>query len=129
MPRLVEKLEDWRAVRLGALGPVREDAAALLNRKRASFLLHATERYGLAHAEVFVLFLLHSAHDDDLKEVLPLLARDKRLGETLGLMPAVREELERRGLKLSAYPDRAEQPGDVLRGLGRAARDALSSSP
>ncbi len=129
MPRLVEKLEDSRAVRLSALGPVREDTATLLNRKRASFLVTATERYGLPHAEVLALFLLHSAHDDEVREVLRLLAGDKRLGQTLGLMPAVREELEARGLPLSDWPDRPEQTGDVLRGLGRAARDALSSSP
>jgi hypothetical protein len=128
MPRLVAALEDWGAVRLGALGPVREDAAPLLQRKRAAFLLTATELYGLAYAEVFALFILHSAHDDEVREVLRLLAGDKQLGQTLGLMPAVREELEARGLPLSQYPDRAEQTRDVLRGLGRATRDALSSS-
>jgi hypothetical protein len=128
MPRLVAALEDWGAVRLGALGPVREDAAPLLQRKRADFLLTATELYGLAYAEVFALFILHSAHDDEVREVLRLLAGDKQLGQTLGLMPAVREELEARGLPLSQYPDRAEQTRDVLRGLGRATRDALSSS-
>jgi hypothetical protein len=129
MPRLVEALDDWSAVRLGALGPVREDAAALLQRKRAAFLLSTSERYGLLHAEVFALFVLHSAHDDEVDEVLRRLARDKQLGQTLALMPAVREELEARGLKLSHYPERGERAGDVLRGLGRAARDALSTSP
>ncbi|WP_375771700.1 hypothetical protein NR798_12625 [Archangium gephyra] len=129
MPRLVEALDDWHAVRLGALGPVREDAAPLLQRQRASFLVTATERYGLAYAEVFALFVLHSAHDDEVDEVLRLLARGKQLGQTLGLMPSVREELERRGMSLPAYPDRAEQSDDVLRGLGRAARDVLSTSP
>ncbi|MGZ3460449.1 MAG: hypothetical protein ACXU86_18325, partial [Archangium sp.] len=128
MPRLVEKLDDWRAVRLGALGPVREDAAGVLNRKRASFLVHATEDYGAARAEVFALFVLHSSFDDDVREVLRLLARDKRLGETLGHMTAVREELERRGLRLSDYPERPERLGDVARGLARAADEALSTS-
>ncbi|HYO52404.1 hypothetical protein [Archangium sp.] len=128
MPRLVEALDEWRAVRLGALGPVREDAAHLLQRKRAAFLVSATERHGLMHAEVFALFVLHSAHDDEVDEVLRLLAREKRLGQTLALMPAVREELKARGLPLSDYPERAERAGDVLRGLGRAARDALSTS-
>ncbi|WNG16176.1 hypothetical protein [Cystobacter fuscus] len=129
MPRLVEALDGWSAVRLGALGPVRADAADLLTRKRAAFLLEATERYGHYHAEVFALFVLHSAHDDEVRALLRLLARDKQLGQTLGLMPAVREELERRGLPLSAHPERAERPGDVLRGLGRAARDVLATSP
>ncbi|HEX5744873.1 MAG TPA: hypothetical protein VFZ09_01440 [Archangium sp.] len=129
MPRLVEALDEWSAVRLGALGPVREDAAALLQRKRAAFLVSATERYGLFHAEVFALFVLHSAHDDEVDAVLRLLAGDKLLGQTLALMPAVREELRARGLSLSRYPERAERGGDVLRGLGRAARDALATSP
>ncbi|HEX8538138.1 MAG TPA: hypothetical protein VF664_11785, partial [Cystobacter sp.] len=129
MPRLVEALDDWSAVRLGALGPVREDSAAILHRKRVAFLLAAIERYGLVYAEVFALFVLHSAHDDEVAGLLRQLAREKLLGQTLALMPAVREELEARGLSLSAYPDRDEQARDVLRGLGRAARDALSTSP
>ena len=128
MPRLVEALDDWRAVRLGALGPMREDAAHLLQRKRAAFLASATERYGVFYAEVFALFILHSAYDDEVDEVLRLLAGDKQLGQTLALMPAVGGELERRGMPLSRYPERAERAGDVLRGLGRAARDVLSSS-
>ncbi|MGZ3459260.1 MAG: hypothetical protein ACXU86_12245, partial [Archangium sp.] len=70
MPRLVEALDDWHAVRLGAQGPPREDAARLLNRKRASFLVEATERYGAARAQVLALFIVHSAHDDDLRELL-----------------------------------------------------------
>ncbi|WP_052518066.1 hypothetical protein [Archangium violaceum] len=129
MPRLMEALDDWSAVRLGALGPVSEDAAHLLQRKRAAFLVSTTEHLGLFHAEVFALFVLHSAYDDEVDEVLRLLARDKQLGQTLALMPSVREELEARGLPLSRYQERAEQSGDVLRGLGRAARDVLSSSP
>jgi hypothetical protein len=128
MARLVEGLDDWSAVRLGALGPVRAEASAALTRKRAAFLLFAVEKYGPAFAEVFALYILHSAFDDELHALLVLLSRDKQLGQTLGLMPSARAELERRGLKLSAYADRAEQPGDVLRGLGRAGRDVLSST-
>jgi hypothetical protein len=129
MPRLVQALDEWSAVRLGALGPVREDAAALLQRKRADFLVSATEHHGPCHAEVFALFLLHSAHDDEVDAVLRVLAGDKLLGQTLALMPAVRQELEARELPLSRYLERGEQGGDVLRGLGRAARDVLATSP
>ncbi|MFY0581579.1 hypothetical protein ACN28S_51515 [Cystobacter fuscus] len=128
MPRLVEALDDWRAMRLAALGPVRADAAGVLLRKRASFLLAATERYGPYFAEVFALYVLHTAHDDEVDGLLRWLARDKQLAQTLGLMPEVREELATRGLPLSAYPERGERAGDVLRGLGRAARDVLSTS-
>lgn len=128
MPRLVESLDDWDAVRLGALGPLDAKSSSLLQRKRAAFLVSAVERYGLARAEVFALFILHATFDDELREWVQHLARDKQLGETLGGMPTVREELLRRGLKVSAYPEREEQAGDVLRGLGRAGRDALSSN-
>jgi hypothetical protein len=127
MPRLVEGLEDWAAVQLGSLGPLRA-GANVLNRKRAAFLVTATREYGVARAELFALFLLHSAFTDDLHEVLVLLARDKRLGETLGRMGTVREALQRRGLNLSDYKDRPERPGDVARGLASAANEALSTS-
>jgi hypothetical protein len=129
MAPLLQRLGDWSAVRLGALGPLRDNRAAeVLTRKRASFLLKATEDYG-AFAQVFALFILHSACDDELGQLLTLLAREKQLSQTLGTMPAVRQELERRGLSLSSVPERQEQAGDVLRGLGRAGRDALNSSP
>ncbi|WP_434384832.1 hypothetical protein [Melittangium boletus] len=128
MPRLVARLDAWHAVRLGALGPVREDAAGVLNGQRAAFLVRAQERYGAA-AEVLALFVLHTCTDEDVREVLGRLARDKVLEETLGHLPAVQEELARRGLRREAYPEREERAGDVVRGLGRAARDALASSP
>ncbi|MCP3139495.1 hypothetical protein [Pyxidicoccus xibeiensis] len=129
MPRLVESLKDWDAVRLGALGPLRTEAAQVLHRKRAAFLVTATEKYGAARAEVFALFVLHTAFDEDVRQLLRLLAGDKRLAQTLGEMGSVREELRRRGLPLSELADREERAGDVARGLGRAARDALASSP
>ncbi|HYO53006.1 hypothetical protein [Archangium sp.] len=75
MARLVERLNDWSAVRLGALGPVLPRAAEALNRKRASFLVSATQEYGVALAEVFALFVIHSAFDKDLEKVLRQLAR------------------------------------------------------
>ncbi len=128
MPRLVAALEDWSAVRLGALGPLGAEASQALQRKRAAFLLTATEQYG-AYAQVFALFILHSSFDDEVRQLLRMLAREKQLGQTLGQMEAVREELERRGLKLSDLAERNEQSKDVLRGLGRAARDALSTRP
>jgi hypothetical protein len=127
MARLVDELDDWSAVRLGSLGPLRA-GADILNRKRAAFLVTATQEYGVARAELFALFLLHSAFTGDLHDVLVLLARDKRLGETLGRMGAVRETLKRRGLNLSRYEDRAERLGDVGRGLADVANEALCTS-
>ncbi|AFE07597.1 hypothetical protein COCOR_07554 [Corallococcus coralloides DSM 2259] len=129
MPRLVESLEDWDAVLLGTLGPLDAKASEVLGRKRAAFLVTASEQYGLPYAEVFALFVLHSSFDDELRGVVRLLAGDKQLGATLGSMTTVREELRRRGVALEDFPERAEQAGDVLRGLGRAGRDMLSSTP
>jgi hypothetical protein len=128
MEGVVQRLSDWNAVRLGALGPLVEARASLaLTAKRASFLLKASQDYG-AFAQVFALFIIHTAFDDELAQLLRLLARDKQLSQTLGHMETVRLELERRGLDLGDFPDRAEKAQDVLRGLGHAATDALNTS-
>ena len=129
MVRLVERLDDWSAVRLGALGPVLPEATGILNRKRASFLVATTREYGPALAEVFALFVVHSAFDDDVRQVLRQLALDKRLEQTVGQMAAVREHLRQRGLPLSDYADRPERPGDALRGAGEGMGEVLSSAP
>jgi hypothetical protein len=127
MGRLVEALEDFSAVRLGALGPLDARGSAVLTRKRASFLLTVTADYA-AFAEVFALFVVHTSFDDELHSLVLLLARQKQLGQTLGHMEVVKAELERRGLKLSEYAERGEQGRDVLRGLASAARDAMNST-
>jgi hypothetical protein len=130
MVRLVGRLDAWSAVRLGSLGPVLPEAARALNLKRAAFLVAATQEYGVAQAEVFALYILHSAFDEDVKQVLRHLAEDKRLGQTLGRMAVAREHLRRRGLPLSDYPDRLERPPeDSLRGAREGAGDLLSSAP
>ncbi|WP_224361016.1 hypothetical protein [Hyalangium versicolor] len=128
MARVVESLGNWGAVRLGAQGPlVDATASRVLTSKRAAFLVEATADYG-AYSQIFALFIIHTAYDDELDALLRLLARDKQLGQTLGQMDSVRRELARRGLKLADYPERGERAGDVRRGLEQAARDALNSS-
>ncbi|WP_395857256.1 hypothetical protein [Cystobacter fuscus] len=130
MVRLVEGLDDWSAVQLGALGPVPAPVAHLLNRKRASLLSTCVREDGSALAEVFALFVLHSSSDQDLKQVLRTLAWDKRLGSTLGDMAVVREQLRRRGLPLSDFPDRLERPReDMARGARESLTEAVSTSP
>ncbi|WP_375767507.1 hypothetical protein NR798_38395 [Archangium gephyra] len=130
MARLVEQLDDWSAVRLGALGPVPPQAAETLNRKRAAFLLTATQEYGAALAEVFALFVIHSAFDEDLEKVLRQLAQDKRVGQTLGQMAVAREQLRQRGFNLADYPDRPERLlEDGVRGAREGAGAAMSSAP
>ncbi|GMU06764.1 hypothetical protein [Corallococcus caeni] len=129
MPRLVEALSDWNAVRLGALGPLEAEAARVLLLKRAAFLSTAVEKHGLAKAEVLALFVLHTAHDDEVRQLLLLLAEDKLLKRALGAMEVVREELKQRGLALTDFPERDFRAGDIARGLGRAADDVAASIP
>ena len=128
MPRLLESLDDWSAVRLGSLGPPREDIARLLNQKRTALLVKAPEAYGRLNAQVLAVFTVDSAHDDDLREILFLLARDKRLEETLALLPAFQASLEKRGLKPTTRVDRDSEFTDVGRGVLRFGADALSST-
>ena len=130
MARLVERLDDWSAVRLGALGPVLPQASEALNRKRATFLVTATQEHGVALAEVFALFVIHSAFDKDLEKVLRQLAQDKRVGQTLGQMAVAREQLRQRGFNLADYPDRPERLlEDGIRGAREGAGEAVSSAP
>jgi hypothetical protein len=130
MVAVVDRLDEWSAVRLGAVGPMLSTAAAeALERKRHAFLRSANERYGPVHSEVFILFLLHSAHDDEVQGLLRQLAGDRQLTRTLGHLSAVRHYLAERGLPLSSFPERSQRAGDVMRGLGRATSEALSSSP
>ncbi|NVJ24664.1 hypothetical protein HUW62_25890 [Myxococcus sp. AM011] len=129
MPRLVEALSDWNAVRLGALGPLEAEAARVLLKKRAAFLATAVEKHGLAKAEVLVLFVLHTTHDDEVRQLLRLLAEDKLLKRALGAMEVVREELKQRGMALTDFPERDFRSGDIARGLGRAADDVAASIP
>ncbi|MFP2898066.1 hypothetical protein, partial [Corallococcus sp. 4LFB] len=129
MPRLVEALSDWNAVRLGALGPLEAEAARVLLKKRAAFLSTAVEKHGVAKAEVLALFVLHTTHDDEVRQLLRLLAEDKLLKRALGAMEVVREELKQRGMALTDFPERDFRAGDIARGLGRAADDVRASIP
>ncbi|AFE04385.1 hypothetical protein COCOR_01926 [Corallococcus coralloides DSM 2259] len=129
MPRLVEALSDWNAVRLGALGPLETEAARVLLKKRAAFLATAVEKHGLAKAEVLALFVLHTTHDDEVRQLLRLLAEDKLLKRALGAMEVVREALKQRGVSLADFPERSFRGGDIARGLGRAADDVAASIP
>jgi len=129
MPRLLEALDDWRAVRLGALGPPREDVALLFNKKRTSLLVKAPGAYGRLNAQILSVFIVDSAYDNDLREILFLLAQEKRLEEILTLLPAFQVALEKRGLKPTARVERDSNLGQVARGLRRFGEDTLSSSP
>ncbi|MFY0577303.1 hypothetical protein ACN28S_25960 [Cystobacter fuscus] len=129
MPRLVARLNPWSAVRLGALGPVREEASGPLNRQRTVFLLQSMEHYGTANTEVLAHFVLDSCHDDDLKDILRLLAQDKRLTELLEQLPSLGPALKARGLEPSAYIERDFQWSDVGRACPAPRRTRCPPSP
>ncbi|WP_163870579.1 hypothetical protein [Myxococcus eversor] len=129
MPQLVASLSDWNAVRLGALGPLEGEAASVLLKKRVVFLATAAEKYGLGQAEVLALFVLHTAFDDEVRDVLRLLAEDKLLKRALGGMEGVHAELQWRGLRLEDFSERDFRASDIARGLGKAADDVASSIP
>ncbi|ATB44126.1 hypothetical protein CYFUS_009607 [Cystobacter fuscus] len=129
MPRLVARLDAWSAVRLGSRGPVREEASGPLNRQRTVFLLQSLERYGAANTAVLAHFVLDSCHDDDLKDILLLLAQDKRLTELLEQLPSLGPALEARGINPSALTERDFAWSDLGRGLARAGKDALATIP
>ncbi len=129
MPRLLESLDDWSAVRLGAMGPPREDVALLFNERRASLLKKAPGAYGRLNAQVLSVFVVDSAYDNDLREILFLLAQERRLEEALKLLPAFQAALEKRGLKPSARVERDSKLGQAARGLVRLGEDTLASSP
>ncbi|MFY0582099.1 hypothetical protein ACN28S_54475 [Cystobacter fuscus] len=127
MPRLVARLDAWSAVRLGSRGPLREEASGPLNRQRTVFLLQSLERYGAANTEVLAHFVLDSCHDDDLKDILLLLAQDRRLSELLEQLPSLGPALEARGIKPSALTERDFAWSDL--GRGRPARARTRSPP
>ncbi|QRK13812.1 hypothetical protein JQX13_27040 [Archangium violaceum] len=129
MPRLLEALDDWRAVRLGALGPPREDVAHLLNQKRASLLQKAPGAYGRLNAQVLSVYVVDSAYDNDLREILFLLAQERRLEEVLKRLPAFQAALEKRGLKPTARVERGSKLEQWGRGIRGLSEDTLSSSP
>ncbi|MFY2558029.1 hypothetical protein ACN469_10395 [Corallococcus terminator] len=129
MARLVESLSAWNAVRLGALGPLEAKAARALLKKRVVFLATAAEKYGPGQAEILALFVIHTAFDDEVRDVLRLLAEDKLLKRALGGMEVVRAELVGRGLDLEDFPERDFLASDIARGLSRATDDVASSIP
>ena len=109
MPRLVEALDDWSAVRLGAMGPL-VAGADVLTRKRAAFLVDAEERYGAPFAEVFALFVLNAAFDDELRALLALLAGDKQLQRDAGADVQRAGGAGAAGPELADFPERETRP-------------------
>jgi hypothetical protein len=127
MSAVIGYLSDWDAVQVGALGPLLEGAEKL-NQKRAEFIVEISHDYGIARAQVFVVFMFNAMFSDDMKSVLRLLADDKRMGATIEHMPEVKKIIAERGISLDEYKDRGSTFGDFFRGLGRGFKDFFRSS-
>jgi outer membrane protein OmpA-like peptidoglycan-associated protein len=127
MAEVVERLSPWAAVRLGAQGPL-VGGVEVLNRRRVEFIITVTRRFGPDIAQVFTLYLVNHAFTEEVRELLRLLAAEKRLGETVGGMEEVRKALAERGVALEEYADRPEQVRDVGRGLVGLAEAASEST-
>lgn len=129
MPALLEGLEPWDAVRIGAAGAIGDaGAAAVLAQKQMEMIRDGSHDYGLARGQVFALYIFNHSQDDQIRRVLTLLCEDNRYKDTVGSMTTVKEGLAARGIDLSAYQDRAEGIGDFFRGVGTAISDFFGSS-
>ncbi len=128
MEAVLEYLSDFDAIIVGTLGPVLGGQAAL-NKKRAEYVVTATHDYGVDRAQVFIHFIFATMHTDDMREVLKLLAEEKRLAQTILMMDAVKTIIAERGIKPSEYEDRSAGLSDAARGVGQFLWDFLNSSP
>jgi hypothetical protein len=127
MAAVIDYLTVWTAVQVGTLGPVLAGQDKL-NNKRAEYVVKATHDYGPNRGQVFVHFMFATMHTDDMRAVLAILAQEKRLGQTILLMDAIKDLMTERGIKPGEYTDRAEGLGDVARGVGETLSDFMSSS-
>jgi hypothetical protein len=106
MEAVIGSLDDWTAIQVGMLGPLRTGAAAM-NRKRASYIVRSAAADSAA-AEVFVMYMFQSMYTDDIRAVVEILAQQRQLKRALGRMEAVHEELGQRGIKLAFAKEKSK---------------------
>jgi hypothetical protein len=127
MDRIVDALDDWDLVVLGALGPLRAGADRL-NRQRAQAIVDASHDFGIDRGQVFAAFIFNNATTDDIEEVLGHLAADRRMHSTIERMPQVQAILRSRGIDLSRYRDPSAPWRNFGRGVATGIGDFLGSS-
>jgi hypothetical protein len=128
MPAVLGQLDSWTAVRVGTLGPV-VSGADQLARARKAIIWQAVDDYGLERAEVITLWIFDSTQDDQILDVMQLLAADRQLGSSIGRMPTVQERLRARGIRADAVQDRGFKATDLARGAWGAITDFFGSAP
>lgn len=127
MAAVLEKLDNWNAVRVGSLGPV-VDGVDVLTAKRGAFIRDMTHRGGEGLGQVFTAFIVDTTPDDQVRAVMTWLADDTRIASTIALMPAIQERLKARGINPADFPDRQRGVGSTItRALVEGVGDALES--
>lgn len=130
MSKVLDQLDDWEIVQLGAQGPIlNAGVRKRVNENRTDFLVDRARTWGPARAQFFGIYMFDNMTDDDVRTVLGMLAADKKLHETIDTMPEVLELLAARGIDRSAFHDRGGKAIDALTGLGHLADRILGSSP
>jgi len=127
MDTVLSTVSPWTAVRIGGLGPVIEGVTTL-TAKRTEIIRDMSHDYGLAYGQLFTAFIFDTTQDDQIKDVLRALAGERRLADTIGQMPAIKDRLTARGINLADFPDRPRQASDIARGFGQGLSDVLGSS-
>jgi hypothetical protein len=126
---VLDKLTEWDVVRLATFGPLPQEYAERLTRTRANYINHIVRERGAVRSEVFTLFLIDNAANDELESVLRALASDQELYLTIARMPTVKARLESRGIALSQFHDRGWQASDILTGLGHGLQNLAGQIP
>ena len=127
MADVLSDVDTWTAVRIGTLGPVIKGVDVLTD-KRADLIYDMTHDYGLAYAQVFTALIVDTTQDDQVIAVLRELASRRRLDDTIGSMPAIKDRLTQRDINLGDYPDRSFRARDLGRGAWTAISDFFGSS-
>ena len=125
---VLDKLDTWQIVKLGALGPILASQRQRVNEARADLIQDITHSWGAERAQIFTHYMFNTMPDDDAVSVLRLLAAGQHLHETIDLMPEVGKLLEQRGIDRSKIRDRGWEAMDILRGIGRGLGGMMSTS-
>lgn len=127
---VLDKLEEWDIVRLGAAGPILPEYSTRVNRVRADYLERIVREWGgPQRAEIFALYIIDTTTNDDIEAVLKLLADDQELYRTVLRMPIVLKRLSDRGIDITRFKDRDWKAADIGTGLYHVFDAIMATSP
>lgn len=117
MTSVFDKLSAFEAVRIGTLGPVVKGNDKL-NEERAAFIIDIRD-WGSIRG-VFYDWMFSSMLGGDIEDVLRRVGKERRLRDTILLVPGLADNLIRLGVDPSALKD---QHTGILAGAGRGLAD------